>query len=101
METVAVVYDLQEALLLKSVLEGHGIAAFIPDENMAQLNWFYVNALGGIRVQVSPAVAVQARALLNDSREDATTGASCVPSHGITTARASQRWKLLLLGLFS
>lgn len=66
METVAVVFNLQEALLLKSVLEGHGIAAFIPDENTAQLNWLYVNAIGGIRVQVAPEVAARARALLDD-----------------------------------
>jgi hypothetical protein len=33
-------------------LEGSGIEAFLPDETMAQMNWLYTNAIGGVRVQV-------------------------------------------------
>jgi Putative prokaryotic signal transducing protein len=52
MVTVAVTVRLDEALLLRSVLEGCGIACFIPDEMTAQTQWGVIAAGGGIRVQV-------------------------------------------------
>lgn len=70
METVAVVYNLQEALLLKSYLDGHGITAVIPDEYTAQVNWLYITAIGGIRLEVPKAFAEQARQLLADKDPD-------------------------------
>ena len=41
-----------EAHLAKSKLEASGIRAFIRDEHTITMNWFYSNALGGVRLQV-------------------------------------------------
>ena len=41
-----------EAHMLKTYLEAEEIPTFIQDEHMIGLNWFYSNALGGIKVQV-------------------------------------------------
>ncbi|HEY0946752.1 MAG TPA: cupin domain-containing protein [Opitutaceae bacterium] len=64
MTTVAHATDLAHAQLLKSVLEGAGIAAVIPDELTAQNAPPYVWASGGLRVQVLEADAAAARAVL-------------------------------------
>jgi hypothetical protein len=40
--------DLEEAELIKSVLAGSGVTAFLPDENSV----LWSNALGGYRVEV-------------------------------------------------
>jgi hypothetical protein len=42
-----------EAELAKSHLEAAGIMAFVTDEYMVNLNWFYSNAMGGLRLQVA------------------------------------------------
>lgn len=64
MTTVAHAADLAQAQLLKSVLEGAGISAVIPDELTAQNAPPYVWASGGLRVQVPEADAAAARAVL-------------------------------------
>jgi hypothetical protein len=53
MKTVARHNTLIEAQAQKSLLEGSGIPAFLPDENTVQMNWMYTNAIGGVRVQVN------------------------------------------------
>ena len=52
MRTLCTFSTLDEAQLARMKLEGSGIEAFIPDETMAQMNWLYTNAIGGIRLQV-------------------------------------------------
>jgi tetratricopeptide (TPR) repeat protein len=52
MITVATLSQLTDAYLLKSMLEAEKIPAFIPDENTCQVDWNYINALGGVRVQI-------------------------------------------------
>lgn len=52
MTTITTCGDLQQALLVKSILEGNGIPAFVPDELTAQNAPPYMWATGGIRVQV-------------------------------------------------
>jgi hypothetical protein len=44
--------DLAEAYLGRSLLESAGIPAWIADENLVRLDWFYSNAVGGMRLQV-------------------------------------------------
>lgn len=64
MTTIATCGDLQQALLVKSILEGSGIAAFVPDELTAQNAPPYLWATGGIRVQVELENAEAARKVL-------------------------------------
>ncbi len=44
--------DLAEALVGRSLLESAGIQAWIADENLVRLDWFYSNMVGGMRLQV-------------------------------------------------
>ncbi|PAW76686.1 MAG: hypothetical protein B9S32_14210 [Verrucomicrobia bacterium Tous-C9LFEB] len=53
MVTIATFVNLGEAELTKTHLEGSGITAFIPDEFVARNDWFWITALGGVRLQVS------------------------------------------------
>jgi len=64
MITITTCGDLQQALLVKSILEGSGIAAFVPDELTAQNAPPYLWATGGIRVQVGEDQADAARKVL-------------------------------------
>jgi len=53
MQTIAVLNDLNDAHLLKSMLEAEGIPVFIPDENTIQMDWLLLNAIGGVRLQTT------------------------------------------------
>ncbi len=64
MTTIKLTANLQEALLIKSVLEGNGVAAFVPDELTAQNAPPYVWATGGVRIQVEDEQADAARHIL-------------------------------------
>lgn len=55
MVTVALFYDVHEAVIAKSYLEENGIPAFVPDLNQAYTNWMVIPAMGGIRLQVDEA----------------------------------------------
>ncbi len=52
---------IHDALFVKSVLEGDGIDAFVPDEHTVSLDPGLIAALGGVRVQVRAADADRAR----------------------------------------
>lgn len=54
MKTIATFSKPEEAHLLRMRLEDVGLRAFVCDEHMVQLDWFYSNAIGGVRVQVFP-----------------------------------------------
>jgi hypothetical protein len=58
----------EEAHLLRMRLEAGGIQAFIRDENTIQMDWFYSNALGGVRVEVAEQDEAAARELLAGDR---------------------------------
>lgn len=45
--------DLPEALLAKGSLESAGIECSLGDDNMVRLDWFYSNAIGGIKLLVN------------------------------------------------
>ena len=65
MVTIAVFNTLDEAQLLKARLEGSNVKAFIPDEFMAQTE-LPILFTGGVRVQVSPEQAEEARRVVAD-----------------------------------
>ncbi|MCB1063278.1 MAG: DUF2007 domain-containing protein [Verrucomicrobiae bacterium] len=68
MITIASFSTSEEAYLLRSRLEASGIAAFVQDEHMIQMNWLYSNAIGGVRVQVFDQQGEEAREILRDER---------------------------------
>ena len=63
MITLRTCSELEEAEVIKSVLEGSGVAAFVPDENSA----LWSNAIGGYRVQVDEADADRANEVLRQA----------------------------------
>jgi hypothetical protein len=81
MITVARCSSIDEALLLKSVLEGNGIVAFIPDELTAQNAPPYMFAGAGVRVQVEDEQAETALDLLASAGHDG-VGTESVDSGG-------------------
>lgn len=58
--------DLPEALLAKGSLESAGIECFLADENLVRLDWFISNFIGGIKLNVRTADAVNAQQLLDE-----------------------------------
>jgi hypothetical protein len=57
--------DLPEALLAKGSLDSAGIECALADDNMVRLDWFYSNAIGGIRLLVDREDLDTAEQLLN------------------------------------
>jgi hypothetical protein len=67
MITVATCNSVDEALLLRSVLEGSGIASVVPDELTGQTAPPYLFASSShVRLQVADADAERAREVLNE-----------------------------------
>jgi len=46
--------DLPEVLVAKGGLESAGIECFLDDDNIVRLDWFYSNAVSGIKLLVRP-----------------------------------------------
>jgi len=67
MTTVANCASIDHALLLRSLLEGCGVPAFVPDELNAQNQPFLFSSASNIRVQVADENAVTARAILTEN----------------------------------
>ena len=57
--------DLPEALLAKGSLESAGIRCVLSDDNMVRMDWFYSNAIGGIKLLVDSEDAAEAEQVLN------------------------------------
>ena len=72
--TIATYIGAWEAHLARTKLESEGIFAVVLDDQIASINWFYSNAVGGVRLQVSEADAERAALILEkDSGEDPAT----------------------------
>jgi hypothetical protein len=56
--------DLTEAYLGRSLLDSAGIPAWIADENLVRMDWFYSNMVGGMRLQVDERDQEAAREIL-------------------------------------
>ena len=70
MTTIASFSKPEEAHLLRLRLEAGGVAAYIQDENMIQLDWMYSNAIGGVKVQIAEEDIDDAREILNEQPID-------------------------------
>jgi putative signal transducing protein len=68
--TVRTCKDLQEAEIIRSVLDANGITAFIPDENVASLYPPQVLDTDGVRVQVAAEDLERAREALDHAADD-------------------------------
>ena len=56
--------DLAIASVAKSILDSAGIESFLADDNVIRMDWFYSNAIGGIKLRVRDEDAAEARELL-------------------------------------
>jgi hypothetical protein len=56
--------DLAEAYAGRSLLESAGIQAWIADEHLVRMDWFYSNLVGGMRLQVEERDEAAAREIL-------------------------------------
>ena len=65
--TLWVYRDLPEALLAKGKLESEGIECFLDDENMVRMDWFWSNAVGGIKLRVEKGDAEAAWEVLGEA----------------------------------
>jgi hypothetical protein len=56
--------DLPEAFVAKTLLEGAGIESFLQDDNVVRMDWFWSNAIGGIKLVVRQKDAEESENLL-------------------------------------
>jgi hypothetical protein len=61
--------DLPEAWLAKGALDAAGIESHLLDENLVRLDWFYSNAIGGVRLCVHEPDVARAFEVLNQPPE--------------------------------
>jgi hypothetical protein len=59
-------HSLVEAKLAKSKLDSYGINSWLDNENVSSLNWFYINATGGIKLRVEQKDTKKAKELLSE-----------------------------------
>jgi hypothetical protein len=57
--------DLPEALLAQGCLQSAGIECSLADDNLVRVDWFYSNAVGGVKLRVNPKDAREALEILN------------------------------------
>ncbi len=58
-----------DADVAETSLDAAGIEAFLDDENYVRLNWFYSNALGGVKVRVREEDAGEAADILDGASD--------------------------------
>jgi hypothetical protein len=72
--TVHSCYSVEEAYVLKNLLEAEGIAVFLADEKTTGFAWHLSNAIGGVKLQVAADQAERAATIL-ESPPDRLTAA--------------------------
>lgn len=104
MKTVAVLSDLNDAQLLKSMLESEGLTPFLPDENTIQVDWLLLNAVGGVRIQVPahqfPAAEVVVDDFFNNLKKPLEFSCPKCGSHYIGRDKTMKNTAILFLVLF-
>ena len=70
MVTIRKFRDLPEALLAKGSLDSAGIECALADDNMVRMDWFYSNAIGGVKLLVSAGDAAEAEQILSQPIPD-------------------------------
>lgn len=105
MKTIAVCSTPEEAHLVRGRLEAAGIPGFIRDEATIQMNWFYSNAIGGVRVEVMEEDEAAAREFLGakaPAAQESPVEVTCPACGSARTVHQdlSRRWALVVLYLF-
>ncbi|TVM16416.1 DUF2007 domain-containing protein [Oceanidesulfovibrio indonesiensis] len=88
-----------EARLAQAALESAGIDAFVEDENLAQANWLYAGAIGGVKVRVRAEDEARAEELLAEVRRAHQHTRRC-PACGSEDIRRGKLPALLLVGSY-
>ena len=70
LRTVATFEYAHFAHLAKTKLESEGIECFIFDEHTSSMNWFYTNAIGGIKLKVRGEDYERASIILKENVDD-------------------------------
>jgi len=65
--------DLAEAYVGRSLLESAGIPAWIADEHLVRMDWFYSNLVGGMRLQDDEREEAAAREILEERAPESIT----------------------------
>jgi hypothetical protein len=65
--------DLAEAYAGRSLLESAGIPAWVADENLVRMDWFFSNLVGGMRLQVDGHDEAAAREILEEMAPETIT----------------------------
>ena len=65
--------DLAEAYVGRSLLESASIPAWIADEHLVRMDWFYSNLVGGLRLQVDECNEAAAREILEEGAPETIT----------------------------
>lgn len=73
--TVEIYYDLSEAVVARSMLEGCGVTAFLFDYHLVSVIWIRLHAIGGLRLCVPDQEFEAAQALLA-TKDEAMLGGS-------------------------
>jgi len=68
--TIRVFRDLPAALVAKGVLDEAGIESFLADENVVRMDWFWSNAVGGVKLRVKREDAAKANELLDADSDE-------------------------------
>lgn len=69
MRTVGSFSKPEQAHLVASILEGSGVPAYVQDSHLVTMDWFYSNAIGGVRVQVADEDYARALEILRSGGE--------------------------------
>lgn len=62
--------DMPEAFVAKSLLEDAGIESFLQDDNVVRMDWFWSDAIGGIKLVVRQKDAEESEKLLSEPPGD-------------------------------
>ncbi|MGB8590836.1 MAG: DUF2007 domain-containing protein [Candidatus Acidiferrales bacterium] len=62
--------DLPEALVAKGILDSAGIECLLGDENTVRMDWFWSNAIGGVKLWLRRQDVAAAVALLDEKIPD-------------------------------
>jgi hypothetical protein len=81
-EEVARYTELTEAQTARSALESAGLSVSLRDEQTGSLNWLYLPALGGLRLEVRADQVAAAREILTLDLADREGSAPVTPHRG-------------------
>ena len=101
MKVIAQYSKPEEAYLASSVLEANGINAEVRDDKIINLNWFYSNAVGGVKLAVPEDEVERAKVILDLGTSE--PGIVACPNCDSldTRMRDLNFWQALGLALFS